>query len=120
MTTQQTILELHDVAIAFGGIQALNGISLRLRLALERVYEQFPLLAGRRKFKAGDLSGGRQKILEVARGLMGEPQLLIVDEPSAGSAPWSGRWWVPLCSSFCKNTYGRSVRKHTCCYVPSW
>ncbi len=59
----------------------------RLRLALERVYEQFPLLAGRRKFKAGDLSGGMQKILEVARGLMGEPQLLIVDEPSAGLAP---------------------------------
>ena len=37
MTTQQTILELHDVAIAFGGIQALNGVSLQLRLALERV-----------------------------------------------------------------------------------
>lgn len=60
---------------------------MRLRQALDRVYEQFPLLSERRKSKAGDLSGGMQKMLEVARGLISEPQLLVVDEPSVGLAP---------------------------------
>lgn len=60
---------------------------MRLRQALDRVYEQFPLLDERRKSKAGDLSGGMQKMLEVARGLISEPQLLVVDEPSVGLAP---------------------------------
>ena len=59
----------------------------RLQHALDRVYEQFPLLLERRKSKAGDLSGGMQKMLEVARGLVSEPQLLVVDEPSVGLAP---------------------------------
>ncbi len=59
----------------------------RLRQALERVYDQFPLLSERRKSKAGNLSGGMQKMLEVARGLISEPQLLVVDEPSVGLAP---------------------------------
>ncbi|ETX08364.1 MAG: hypothetical protein ETSY2_05830 [Candidatus Entotheonella gemina] len=59
----------------------------RLQQALDRVYGQFPLLFERRKSKAGDLSGGMQKMLEVARGLISEPQLLVVDEPSVGLAP---------------------------------
>jgi branched-chain amino acid transport system ATP-binding protein len=70
----------------------LGGWSLRhdrqrLRQAVERVLAQFPLLAQRRKSKAGELSGGMQKILEVARGLVPDPQLLVVDEPSVGLAP---------------------------------
>ena len=60
---------------------------LRLQQAMERVYGQFPLLAARRKSKAGNLSGGMQKMLEVARGLISAPQLLVVDEPSVGLAP---------------------------------
>lgn len=59
----------------------------RLRQAVERVLAQFPMLAERRRSKAGDLSGGMQKMLEVARGLIIEPQLLVVDEPSVGLAP---------------------------------
>ena len=59
----------------------------RLQRALERVYGQFPLLVERRKSPAGNLSGGMQKMLEVARGLIAEPQLLVVDEPSVGLAP---------------------------------
>ncbi|MDH3601144.1 MAG: ABC transporter ATP-binding protein [Candidatus Tectomicrobia bacterium] len=70
----------------------LGGWSLRkdkprLRRALEQVYTRFPFLAERRTSKAGNLSGGQQKILEVARGLIIEPQLLVVDEPSVGLAP---------------------------------
>ncbi len=59
----------------------------RLQQALERVYAQFPLLVERRKSPAGNLSGGMQKMLEVARGLIAEPRLLVVDEPSVGLAP---------------------------------
>lgn len=59
----------------------------RLQRALDRVYDQFPLLSERRKSKADALSGGMQKILEVARGLIADPQLLVVDEPSVGLAP---------------------------------
>ena len=59
----------------------------RLQDAMHRVLTQFPMLAERRKSKAGELSGGMQKILEVARGLVVEPQLLVIDEPSVGLAP---------------------------------
>ena len=54
---------------------------------LERVYDLFPLMRERRRSKAGDLSGGMQKILEIARGMMIRPEILICDEPTVGLAP---------------------------------
>jgi ABC-type branched-subunit amino acid transport system ATPase component len=59
----------------------------RIGTELQRVYELFPLMRERRKSKAGDLSGGMQKILEIARGMMIKPQILICDEPTVGLAP---------------------------------
>ena len=59
----------------------------RLRRQLERVYETFPALAGKRRARAGELSGGQGRMLSVAREMMTEPQLLLVDEPTAGLAP---------------------------------
>lgn len=54
---------------------------------LERVYEMFPRLKERRDQKAGTLSGGEQQMLAVARGIMAEPKVLMIDELSLGLAP---------------------------------
>ena len=58
---------------------------------LERVYAMFPFLAERRKEKAGNLSGGQQKILEIGRALMMSPRVMLLDEPSLGLAPKMAR-----------------------------
>jgi branched-chain amino acid transport system ATP-binding protein len=54
---------------------------------LERVYAMFPILAERRWQDAGTLSGGEQQMCAIARGLMGSPSLLLIDELSLGLAP---------------------------------
>jgi ABC-type branched-subunit amino acid transport system ATPase component len=59
----------------------------RLRRQLERAYATFPALADKRHARAGELSGGQGRMLSVAREMMTEPQLLLVDEPTAGLAP---------------------------------
>jgi branched-chain amino acid transport system ATP-binding protein len=55
--------------------------------SLKRVYELFPRLEERRRQRAKTLSGGEQQMLAIARGLMTDPDCLIMDEPSEGLAP---------------------------------
>jgi branched-chain amino acid transport system ATP-binding protein len=69
------------------GAWTFRGDKARIGRELERVYELFPLMRERRRSKAGDLSGGMQKILEIARGMMIRPEILICDEPTVGLAP---------------------------------
>jgi len=63
------------------------GKEIREGWTVDRCYEYFPVLKERRTSKGGHLSGGEMQMLAIARTLMGNPELILVDEPTEGLAP---------------------------------
>lgn len=59
----------------------------RVKRCIEEIYEKYPVLGSRRTVYAGNLSGGEQRMLEIGKALMIDPQIILFDEPTAGLAP---------------------------------
>lgn len=64
-----------------------SGVSDQAQWQLDEMYDLFPILKERRHIKAGVLSGGEQQMLSLSRSLLGNPDLLLIDEPTEGLAP---------------------------------
>ncbi len=69
------------------GVWSIRGDRTRCNEAIERAFESAPILADFRFRKAGDMSGGQQRILEVQRAMLTDPSLILIDEPSVGLDP---------------------------------
>jgi branched-chain amino acid transport system ATP-binding protein len=76
------------------------------RWTKDAVYELFPRLTERRRVGASQLSGGEQQMLAIARALLGNPRLLIMDEPSEGLAPTIVEGLIAACETLVQEGVG--------------
>ena len=83
---------VHEDRRIFGSLNVeenivLAGLTAKNRWPLERIYEMFPRLKERRESRGTDLSGGEQQMLAIARALVRDPKIILLDEPFEGLAP---------------------------------
>src|ERR1700754_3725164 len=93
---------VHEDRRIFGSLDVeenliLAGLTASKRWPLDRIYEMFPRLKERRGNRGTDLSGGEQQMLAIARALVRDPKIILLDEPFEGLAPIIVRDLVKAC-----------------------
>ncbi|MEP7140354.1 MAG: ATP-binding cassette domain-containing protein, partial [Caldimonas sp.] len=93
---------VHEERRVFGSLDVeenliLAGLTAPGRWPLDRIWEMFPRLKERRTSRGTDLSGGEQQMLAIARALIRDPKIILLDEPFEGLAPLIVRELMKVC-----------------------